>query len=315
MAAPPVCRNCGSALPRAALFCPHCNRAVFLLTGRRARSARNASVLGMAGSLLMVLQGAFMLVGGAIALVALRLAAYGDLSGGLATAVGAAVFVGVTLLFDLAGISLLVGAFYLHTRTARARATLAPPDPERLALARRGMLATVFLLAWLGVTLAWRIALAGLFSFYPTPFGVDLGGIGTADLRAAASVMLGLWTVAALVLFLGALFGTSFLRRARGAPVTFWRLLWPAETLMNLSMALVILGIAPGLLARPRIEFSSLQLVETLGTVELALIPILGMLAYAYLFREFLLLFRLGRAAGPPAAPAEGPAKEGGGTA
>ena len=315
VAATPTCRNCGVTLPRAALFCPRCNRPVFLLSGRRARRTRDASVLGMAGSVLMVLQGAFMLVGGIIALVALRMAAHGDLSGALRTASGAVIPVGMTLLFDLVGVSILAGAFWIHTQMARAGATVAAQDPARRSLALQGLLATVFLASWVLMSLAWRGTLAALVSFYPTPFGVDLGAVVTEDLRRAASVMLGLWVVAASLLFLGALFGSRFLHRARGLPLAFGRLLWPAEALLHVSAAVVIASVAPGILARPRIEFTTLQLVETLGLVELVLVPVLGMLAYAYLFTDFLHLFREGRVPGAVPAPLPAPVRPPGGEA
>ncbi|MEK6851895.1 MAG: hypothetical protein AABY30_05090, partial [Candidatus Thermoplasmatota archaeon] len=218
-----------------------------------------------------------------------------------------------TLLFDLVGVAALSAAFWIHMRMARAGAPAAARDPGRRSLAFQGTLATVFLLAWVLVTLVWRVALAALVSFYPTPFGVDLGEVAAADLRRAASVMLGLWVAAACLLFLGATFGSRFLQRARGAPITFGRLLWPAETLLHVSAAVVILSVAPGILARPRIEFTTLQLVEMLGLIELVLVPVLGMLAYAYLFLEFHRLFRrrapIGTAPLPaPAAPPGGEA-------
>lgn len=305
MAAPPVCRNCGSALPRAALFCPKCGRPVFLLTGRRARRARDASLVGMAGALLLAAQAVIMLGAGVVALVALRMATQGDLTGATGIASSAAVAVGVALLFDLVGVSMIAGAFSVHTRTARAGVTLAANDPERRALAVRGLLATVFLVLWLLVTLVWRGTLAAIVSFYPSPLGIDLGGVGAAELRRAASVMLGLWVAAAFLLFLGATFGSWFLRSARGTPLTVWRLLWPLETFVHFCAAVAIAAIAPGLLARPRIDLTTLQIVETLGFLELIIVPVLGILAYAFLFRDFHEMFRRSPWSPPaPAAPA-----------
>ena len=260
-------------------------------------------MIGMAGSLLMVLQGLFFLAGGVIALFALRMAADGDLTGAQQTATGAAVPIGITLLFDLVGVAALAAAFWIHTQTARAGATVAAKDPERRSLARQGLLATLFLLLWLGLTLTWRVALAGLISFYPSLFGVDLAGVTAEEVRRAASLMLGLWAVAAATLFLGAVFGSRFLQRARGVPLTFWRLVWPAEAALHVSAALVILAVAPGILARPRVEFTTLQLVETLGLLELVVVPVLGMFAYSYLFLEFLRLFRQRSPVGPALAP------------
>jgi len=289
--AAPVCRECGTALPRAALFCPKCGHALFLLSGRRARRARDASVAGMAGCLLMAAQAVLMLVAGAIAFVALRMATQGDLSGATEVAGGAALALGVALLFDLAGIGLLVFALHTHMRIARTGAVLSN-DPDRRALAFRGFLATLFLALWLVVTLVWRGALAAFVSFYPSPFGIDLSGVGAADVRRAASIMLALWVGAAFLLFLGAVFGATFLQRARGVRLTFWRLLWPLETGIHFCAAVAIALIAPGLLARPRIELTALQIVETLGVLELFVVPILGFLAYAVLFRDFYGMFR-----------------------
>jgi len=311
VSAPPTCRTCGAALPRTALFCPRCAAPVFLLTGRRARSARNASMFGMAGAILMVLQGLLFLVGGVIALFALRMAADGDLTGASDAATRAAIPIGVTLLFDLVGVAFLAGAFWMHSRTARAGATIAAKDPERQALARVGLLATLSLLLWLALTLMWRVTLAGLFPFYPSLFGVDTDLVTQEQIRRAASIMLGLWAAAALALFAGAVFGTRFLQRARGMPVTFWRLVWPIETALHFAAALVILAVAPGILARFQIEFSTLQLIETLGLLELVVVPALGMFAYTYLFLEFLRLFRQRTAVGPAApAPAAPPGGE-----
>src|SRR5437867_3645798 len=104
MDAPPICRNCGTALPRAALVCPRCGQPVFLLTGRRARQRRDAAMVGMAGSLIMCAQSAFMLAGGSVALAALSAATRGDASAAYATAGTAAILVGFTLLFDLVGV-------------------------------------------------------------------------------------------------------------------------------------------------------------------------------------------------------------------
>jgi len=288
------------------------------MSGRRAQASRNASLLGLSGSLLMILQSAFMLVGGAVALYALSFAVRGDLTTALEVAGTAAVLVGITLLFDLVGLTFLSTAFWLHAKTARVGPAFAPaPDPERRSLAFQGLLAAVFLLLWLLVTLAWRGALAAIVSFYPSPFGTDLGGIASDDLRRAAGVMLGLWVVAAFLLFLGAVFGTRFLQRARGVPVSFWRLLWPAETLLHFGTAVAILAVAPGLLARRlQVEIGTLRVIETLGVLDLLVVPILGLLAYGFLFREFWALFRRAPAPGAsPPAPAPSPTDPpGGGT-
>lgn len=309
MAGPTVCGNCGTAVPRSALFCAKCGRPVFLLIGRRARRARDASVLGLAGSLLMALQAVLMLATGGIAIVALRIATEGDLTGAVSVAYGAAITVGFALLFDLVGIGLLTGAFSLHTRMARAAATFAGNDLPRRALAFRGLLTTLFLALWLAVTLAWRGALAAFVTFYPSPLGVDLG-VGFAELRRAASIMLGLWVAAAFLLFLGALFGTTFLQRARGRPLTFWRLLWPLEALIHFCAAVAIALAAPGLLSDVQIDLGELQLIGTLGVIELLVVPILGCLAYLVLFREFYGMYREAPWSGSPrgaAAPAEPP--------
>ncbi|HKZ63798.1 MAG TPA: zinc ribbon domain-containing protein [Thermoplasmata archaeon] len=308
MAGGPTCQHCGAPLAGAALFCARCGRPAFLLAGRRARASRNASVFGMSGALLLILQSAFMLAAGLAALYALSVYVGGDDAAARATGTTAAVFVGITLLFDLVGLSLLSLAFHVFTRNARAGATLAERvSPERRSLGVQGLLATVFLVLWVLVTLTWRGALAALVSFYPTPLGTDLTGVITADVRRAASIMLGLWVVASFLLFLGALFGSRFLRRARGAPLTFGRLLWPAETLLHVGAALAIFAVAPGLLASlPRIDVAMLRVVETLGVVDLVVVPVLGLLAYLYLFREFLAWFRGSALPGVP--PASSPA-------
>jgi len=318
VAAPPICGNCGSALPRAAMVCPRCGRPVYLLRERRALRRRNASVVGMAGALLMGLQSAFMLVGGAIALVALSIATRGDLSGARGIADVAAIFVGLTLLFDLVGVSLLIVSFHHHTRAARAETGLAGPDSARHSLAFYSLLATLFLALWLLVTLAWRGALAAIVSFYPTPFSGAVQLPDLAGLRRAASIMLGLWAAAAFLLFLGAVFGTRFLMRTRGVPLTFPRLLWPLETLVHAGAACAILVLAPGLLTSLQIEVSTLGLIQTLGVIELLVVPILGLLAYAFLFHDFLRLYRSAeeegresRAAPVAPAPADPPAGEG----
>jgi len=292
MAGAPTCHNCGMALPRAALFCPKCGRPVFTMSARRAKRARDASLLGIAGSLLMVLQAVLMLATGAIAFSALRIATRGDLTSALGVARSAAVTVGFALLFDLVGVAFLAGAFYIHMRMARAAATFSSNDPDRRALAFRGFLTALFLALWLAVTLAWRGALAAFISFYPSPFGVDLGGVGSAELRRAASIMLGLWVAAAFLLFLAALLGTRFLERARGQRLTFWRLLWPVETAIHFTAAVAIALAAPSLLADVQIDLGELQLVGILGTIELIVVPILACLAYGSLLRDFYGMFR-----------------------
>lgn len=305
-----VCGHCGSALSRAALFCARCGRPVFLLTGRRARASRNASVFGMSGSLLMILQSAFMLAGGVVALYALSVYLSGDDTRARDLLGMAAVFVGLTLLFDLVGLSFLALAFRGHTKGARvAGLASGAPTPERRSLAVQGLLATVFLALWVVATLAWRGALAAFVSFYPSPLGADLTA-GVGDVRRAASIMLGLWVAASFLLFLAALFGARFLRRARGAPLTFWRLLWPAETFLHATAAIAIFAVAPSLLASlPQVDLTMLRIAETLGALDLVVVPILGLLAYLFLFREFLTLFREmpmpGR--GPSPAPSRTP--------
>ena len=307
-APPPTCRSCGTALPRAALFCPKCSHPVFTFTGRRARRLKDASLIGLAGSLIMALQSACMLVGGVIALAALNLAVGGDLSGAERVVGTAAIFVGLTLLFDLVGISMLAIAFYFHSRAARASSAFGgAPDPERKSLAFQGFLAMVFLLLWILVTLAWRGALAALVSFYPTPLGIDLNGVGAADLRRAASIMLALWVAAAILLFVGTVFGTRFLQRARAAPLKVTYLFWPFETALHAGAALGIALLAQDLLSRPRFEVSTLGLVQTLGVLDLVIVPVLGLLAYVFLFREFFGMFREVRPAAPPA-PTTSPA-------
>lgn len=298
------------------MFCARCGAPVFVLTGRRARRQRDASVVGMVGSLVMVGQSASLLVGGVIALAALGVEVRGDRTGALALGGTALVFVGLTLLFDLLGVSLLAGSFYVHMRTARAAATFARDEQAR-SLAMVGLLATVFLVLWLLVTLAWRVALAALVSFYPTPFGAPIGAVQAEDLRRAASIMLGLWVTAAFLLFLGATFGTRFLRRLRNLPLTFPRLLWPLETFLHFCAALSIAIVAPGLLARTRFELdlTTLRIVQTLGVIELVIVPALGMLAYLFLFREFRGLLRgpesvAGAPAPAPPTPADPPAGE-----
>ena len=290
MAAPPVCAGCGTALPRAAIVCPRCGRPVYQLAGRRARRRRNASVVGLAGSLMMAAQSACMLVGGSIALVALSAAASGELDRGRSIAGTAAILVGFALLFDLVGVAFLIGAFHAYSRASGV--PLGTRDPERRSFLFHGFLATIFLLLWLLVTLAWRGALAAIVTFYPTPFGGGIGPVATADVQRAASIMLGLWVTAAFLLFLGAVYGTRFLARARGMPITFPRLLWPFETFVHVCAAVAILIVAPGLLANLRLEMSTLSLIETLGAVELIVVPVLGLLAYTFLFRDFVHLYR-----------------------
>lgn len=313
MAAPPTCRACGAGLPRAALFCPKCGRPAFAFAGRRAQAVRNASVFGMAGSTLMVFQSGCMLAGGVVALSALGVAIRGDTRAAIETAGTAVIFVGLTLLFDLIGVAFLALALYVHAKTARSAARLAPaPDPARHSLARQGFLASACLALWLVVTVAWRGALAAFVSFYPTPLGVDLQSIASADVRRGAGIMLGLWVVAAFLFLFGAILSTRFLQRARGAPVTLPRLLWPTETVVHAGTATTIAIVAPGILAQSlaSVQIGTVQAVEVLGGLELIVVPALGLLAYVSLFREFLGLFRESppaRASRTSPAPSEPP--------
>lgn len=302
--ATPTCAHCGTALPKTALHCPKCGRPAFVVAARQDRGRRDASLLGMVGSLVLAVQAASMLVGGAIALAALDLAVRGDTGGAVSLAENAAIFVGFTLLFDLLGIGLLSAALQGHARAIRGRGALEDAE-ARSQLARRGRRAALLLVLWLLVTVAWRGALAALVSFYPTPFGGPLEPPAVADVRLAASVMLGLWVAAALLLFLGAFLGTRFLRRLRGAPMTLPRALWPLETLVHFAAAVAILGIAPTVLAQlQRLELGTLRIVQTLAVVDLVLVPALGVLAYAYLFLEFRRLHRDAASGVPGPAPA-----------
>ena len=308
-----VCRNCGAALPRVALVCPRCGNPVFLLAGRRSRQRRDAAMVGMAGSLLMCAQSAFMLAGGSFALAALAMATRGNVAAAYSTAGTAAILVGFTLLFDLVGVLLLVLSFHRYTRAVTAGATMASADPQRRAFVLHGRVASALLALWLLVTVAWRAALASLVSFYPTPFA-RIEGVSLAEVQRAASIMLALWVAAAFLLFLGAVFGTRFLLRARGVPLTFPRLLWPLETLVHFCAAAVVFVVAPGLLAGPNLlELSSLAIVQTLGAIELLVVPVLGLLAYASLFLEFSRLHRAAqdvRVAASAAVPTDPPAGE-----
>lgn len=301
--ATPTCAHCGAALPRTALHCPRCGRPAFARSGRRSRRRRDASLLGMVGSLVLAAQSGSMLVGGAIALAALDLAVRGDTGGAVSLAGSAAIFVGFTLLFDLLGVALLAGAFHGHARAIRERGAL-EDAVARQQLARQGRRAAILLVLWLLVTLAWRGALAALVSFYPTPFGGPLEPPAVADVQLAASVMLGLWVAAALLLFAGALNGMRFLRRLRKAPMTLPRALWPLETLVHFAAAVAILAIAPTVLAQlQRLELGTLRIVQTLAVIDLVLVPVLGVLAYAYLFLEFRRLHRDASLPEPAAAP------------
>lgn len=269
---------------------------------RRLKRRRDASVIGMVGAAVMAGQSASMLVGGILALLALRLATGGDLGGATNLAGTALIFVGFTLLFDIIGVGLLSGAFYLHSRAREPEADRAL-ETRRRALTALGFFAAILLIIWILVTVAWRVALAALVSFYPSPFGGTLEGVGAEELRRAASVMLGLWVAAAFLLFLGAFFGTRYLQRSRGVPPTLPRVLWPLETLLHFSAALAILAIAPGLLARALIELRTLRLVETLGVLDLIIVPVLGILAYVFLFWEFYRLFGETRTLALPPTP------------
>jgi putative Mn2+ efflux pump MntP len=118
--------------------------------------------------------------------------------------------------------------------------------------------------------------------------------------------MLGLWVAAAFLLFLGARAGARFLRERRGARTTFWRILWPLETLIHFSAALGITLLAPALLARlAQIELTTLRFALVLGMIDLVLVPALGVLAYTYMFGDFLDLYREARGAEAPPAPPE----------
>ncbi len=314
--AAPICRSCGSALPRSALFCPRCNAPVFAMTGRRARRVRTASLFGTVGSLVMALQAGCMLVGGGIALYALSVAVAGDLRSAERVVGVAAIFVGFALLFDLVGVAFLGIAFHIHSRAARASVTLGGAHPGRARVAFEGFLATVFLFLWISVTLAWRGLVAAFVAVYPTPLGLDLsGGVQTQALRDAAAIILPLWVAAAFLLFLGAVFGTRFLMGARGKVTGVAQMFWPLETGLHAFAALAIALVAQSVLASPRgYELSTLTLVQTLGLLDLVIVPFLGLVAYLALFREFLGMFREGRTPARPAvaaSPADPPGGEG----
>jgi hypothetical protein len=130
------------------------------------------------------------------------------------------------------------------------------------------------------------------------------------DLQRAAAVTLGLWVVAAFFLFLGARWGSRFLREMKGRPVTFWRILWPLETLIHFVAAVGIALVAPLLLANlAQLEITALRTALALGLIDFALVPSLGVLAYTYMFGDFLDRFREAREPASPAPPAPVPAR------
>ena len=298
MAAPPTCRHCGAALPRSAMACPRCGTPAFSVPLHRQRKRREAALVGMAGSAIMAMQSASMFLGGVLAFVAVSRYLDGSLAEALAWLGHAAVFVGVTLLFDFVGVSLLSWSFFLHSREVRAEAR---SKLTLLPLTRPAMLAAIFLLLWVLVTAAWRVALAATIQFYPTPLGVDFRQVPTPDLQRAAAVMLGLWVVAAFLLFLAARWGARFLRETKGRPVTFWRILWPMETFIHFVAAAGIALVVPILLAR--LEVTTLKTALALGMIDALLVPTLGVLAYTYMFGDFLDRFRESREPAAPSPP------------
>src|SRR3990170_2319269 len=299
MAAPPTCRHCGAALPRSAMACPRCGKPVFTVPLRRRRKQRESALVGMAGSAIMAAQSASMVMGGVLAFVALGREFAGARGEALAWLGHASVFVGITLLFDFVGVSLLSGSFFLHSKAVRGEARIDRGVP---APARPALLPSVFLLLWVLVTAAWRIALAAILQFYPTPLGADFDQVPVPDLQRAAAIMLGLWVVAAFLLFLGARWGSRFLRETKGRPVTFWRILWPLETLIHF--------VAPALLANlAQLEITTLRTALALGVIDVALVPSLGVLAYTYMFGDFLDRFREARGPAAPSASAPAPVR------
>ncbi len=255
----------------------------------------------MAGSAVMAAQSASMVMGGVLAFIALGREFAGDRGGALAWLGYAAVFVGVTLLFDLVGVALLSTSFFLHSKALRGEARI---DPKLRALSGTALFTSVFLLLWLLVTVAWRVAFALIIRFYPTPFGANFDRVPVPDLQRAAAVMLGLWIVAAFFLFLGARWGSRFLRELKGRPLTFWRILWPLETAIHFVAAVGIILVAPTILANlAQHEITTLRIALALGLIDLVLVPSLGVLAYTYMFGDFLDRFREAREPASPAAP------------
>lgn len=307
MAAPPTCYKCGAALPRSAMVCPRCGAPTFHMPFQQRRKRRDSALVGMAGSAIMAAQSASMVLGGVFAFIALGREFAGSRGEAVAWLGYASVFVGVTLLFDLVGVSLLSGSFFLHSKAVRSEARA---DPRLRPLARTALLASVFLLVWVLVTVAWRVALAVIIQFYPTPFGADFDRVPVPDLQRAAAVTLGLWVVAAFFLFLGARGGSRFLRELKGRPVTFWRILWPLETLIHFVAAVGIALVAPLLLANlAQLEITALRVALALGLIDFALVPSLGVLAYTYMFGDFLDRFREAQEPASPAPPAPVPAR------
>jgi hypothetical protein len=243
-----------------------------------------------------------MFIGGALAFVALGRWFAGSLAEALAWLGYAAVFVGVTLLFDLVGVSLLAWSFSLHSKAVRAEART---HVDLRPLARPALLAAILLVLWVLVTAAWRVSLAAIVQFYPSPFGVDFDRVPVPDLQRAAAVMLGLWVVAAFLLFLGSRWGSQFLRQTKGRPATFWRILWPLETFIHFVAATGIALVAPTLLANlAQLEITTLRTALALGLIDVVLVPCLGVLAYTYMFGDFLDRFREAREPASPSPPA-----------
>ena len=305
MAAPPTCRHCGAPIPRSAMACPRCGKPVFTVPALRQRKRRESALVGLAGSAIMAAQSASLVIGGVLAFVALNREFAGSRGEALAWLGHASVFVGLTLLFDFVGVSLLSGSFFLNSKATRADARL---NPTLLALTRLSLLASVFLLLWVLVTAAWRVALAAIIQFYPTPFGADFDQVPVPDLQRAAAIMLGLWVVAAFLQFLGAWRGSKFLRETKGRPVTFWRILWPLETFIHFVAASSIALVAPSLLANlAQLEVTTLRIALALGVIDVVLVPSLGVLAYTYMFGDFLDRFREAREPAAPPAPTPAP--------
>ena len=304
MASAPTCPQCGAALPRSALYCLRCGRPTYW-SGRRLRRQRDAAVVGLAGSAVMASQSASMLAGGILGLYAVTREFAGDRSGAISLLGVAAVFVGFTLLFDLIGVLLLSGSFYLRSRVSGVDSS-ADAETRRRRLAFLGHMAALLLVLWVLVTLAWRVVVAVLVRFYPTPAGGDISAVLGSDLRRAAPIVLGLFVAAAFVLFLASYLGARFLQRARGVPMTFGRFLWPLETFVHFSAAVGFLVLAPSFLRGSPIELTALRAGQALVAIDFVLVPALGLLAYLFLFRDFYQGFRGARApSSVPGVPTE----------
>lgn len=298
MAASPTCRHCGAALPRSALACPQCGVPAYSAPITPRRRWREAVLVGMAGSGIMAAQSASMVIGGALAFVALGREFAGARGEALVWIGHASVFVGFTLLFDLVGVSLLAYSFLLHARILRREARSGPKIRARAVQSGR---TAGLLFAWVLVTIAWRVILAAIIRFYPTPFGANFDRIPVPALQRAASVMLAMWVLAAFLLFLGARSGARLLREMDNRPASFWRILWPLEAFIHLLAAVGLALVVPVLLANlGQIEVTTLRIALALAVVDAVLVPTLGFLAYTYLFRDHLDRFRNARGTQAP---------------